>query len=525
MLKCSFLFFIFCFLFPNAFGGENLADGKYRNIELKDDGILTQVELNIPNTRYVIKATLDLDNKSIKVPDNCIIAFEGGMLKNGEIKGSFVVEAANVQIFDSLICRKLLNRLIPIEWYGGKSYETLSECKRGKDSSVAIDLALKSVYKHGELLFSSGYYRIENTITIDRNYRFKGTGSKNDYSIDVDPNIGSRLVFTGVGKPMFIIANDFVSFDSFNFYHGTSNDQTDCFHFSDEARSLELKNSILYCWRYGIYKEWNGTIRTGLNRCIFEKVKFSTCIGGVYMNQTIQGKEMFYCTGNFFDNCAFEHCLFGAYLVSNSNIAMVEFNRCNFYKIGWGKYNSMLYAKFGCAGLRFHCGNASNQSSHVLIKGCYFEDIIPHKVDGGFDKNSEMKIGNIIYPINDRYYSCIISENNSCVVDGCSFTNCPKYFSGDKYCSWDIRENRIWGYNMKIPVYWHNKKLLYIWGNNNVEKKKKIKSAVLYSNVLSNNNVMLNGLVDFEFPEDKDKYNILNCFEETFVDFPPQNKK
>ena len=57
----------------------------------------------------------------------------------------------------------------------------------------------------------------------------------------------------------------------------------------------------------------------------------------------------------------------------------------------------MLYAKFGCAGLRFHCGNASNQSSHVLIKGCYFEDIIPHKVDGGFDKNSEMKIGNIIY--------------------------------------------------------------------------------------------------------------------------------
>ena len=58
-----------------------------------------------------------------------------------------------------------------------------------------------------------------------------------------------------------------------------------------------------------------------------------------------------------------------------------------------------------------------------------------------------------------------------------------------------------------------------------LKRKKKIKSAVLYSNVLSNNNVMLNGLVDFEFPEDKDKYNILNCFEETFVDFPPQNKK
>lgn len=521
----TFFFIVYCTLafsfLNNIVGGEMRID-EYRNIEFDvKSRFLTQEMLNTPNARYIIKSNLDLNNQSIKIPKNCILAFEGGSLKNGEVIGQFIVNADAVLIFDNIVCRELANRSIPIEWYGGKAYNTLDECKKGQDSSEAINGALQSNYKHKKVLFAGGYYRIDNTVTLSRSYKFEGLSSKYDYNNYSEGNIGSCLVFTGIGKPMFIIADNQVSFDGFNFYHGSSKDGTDCFHFSDKARTLTIKNSMLYLWRYCIYKEWDGTSRTGLNRCTFENVKFSSCIGGVFMNQvTAGGNEMYYCTANYFDNCTFEYCHFGAYFISNSNFAMVEFNRCNFYKIGWGNYDKTIYDKFGCFGIRFNCGYNRSQSSHVIIRGCYFEDIVPYRIGDRFDENDEIRMGKIIYPANDKYYSCIISENNSYIVDGCSFTNCPKYFSGDKYCSWDIRENRIFGYNIKIPTQWSNKKLLHVFKANRQVKYENLKSTIYYSNILGSNNVILNGLVDFDVHEDRNMYCVLNCFEESFMDFP-----
>lgn len=521
-LKNILLYCILTFLFLHNVEGANRNMNKCKNIELVLSGtILKQEMLDVPNARYIIESTLNLDKKTIRVPDNCVLIFRGGALKNGEVVGQVVVEADAVQIFDDLICRELVNRSIPIEWYGGKAYKTLAECKKGQDSSEAINRVLQSNYRHKEVLFLGGYYRIDNTVTISRGYNFVSLSNKNDYNNYSEENIGSRLVFTGIGKPMFIIADNQVSFDGFNFYHGSSKDGTDCFHFSNEARTLTIKNSMLYLWRYCIYKEWDGVSRTGLNRCTFENVKFSSCIGGIFMNQiTAGGNEMYYCTANYFDNCTFEYCHFGAYFISNSNFAMVEFNRCNFYKIGWGKYDKAIYDKLGCFGIRFNCGYNRSQSSHVIIRGCYFEDIVPYRIGDRFDENGEIRMGKMIYPTNDKYYSCIISENNSYIIDGCSFTNCPKYFSGDKYCSWDIRENRIFGYNMKIPMQWSNKKLLRVFKANRQVKYGNLKSTIYYSNILGSNNVILNGLVDFDVHEDQNMYRVLNCFEDSFVDFP-----
>ena len=174
--------------------------------------ILKQEMLDVPNARYIIESTLNLDKKTIRVPDNCVLIFRGGALKNGEVVGQVVVEADAVQIFDDLICRELVNRSIPIEWYGGKAYKTLAECKKGQDSSEAINRVLQSNYRHKEVLFLGGYYRIDNTVTISRGYNFASLSNKNDYNNYSEENIGSRLVFTGIGKPMFIIADNQVSF-------------------------------------------------------------------------------------------------------------------------------------------------------------------------------------------------------------------------------------------------------------------------------------------------------------------------
>ena len=501
-----------------SYGNTN----EYKVVELKSkNSILTQSMLKTPNTRYIIKNDLNLNHTSINIPHNCILVFEGGSLKDGEITGDFIVHADAVPIFDDVVCKELKNHSIPIEWYGAVSYKSLDECKKGKDSSKAIQNSLKSNIRQREILFSNGYYRINNTITIDRSYVFKGLNNKNDYNNDEGESIGSRLFFTAVGKPMFIVANNFVSFDGFNFYHGSSRDATDCFHFSDKARSLTIKNSMLYAWRYCIYKEWDGISLTGLNRCLFENVNFSSCVGGVYMNQTKEGKEMYYCTANFFDNCTFEYCHFGAYFISNSNFEMIEFNRCNFHKIGWGKYyNQNIYKEFGSFALRFKCTFKGSQSSHVLVKECYFENNAPF-VKSSKVNNGELRIGENVYPINDQYYSCIISENNSMIIDGCTFRNCPKFLAGDKYCSWDIRDNTFIGYNIKIPSQWNNKTLLQIFPVNTIINKGNQNSTIYYSNVIGITNPYIKQLVSFKNNSDKNQYRIVNLFEDKFIDVVP----
>ena len=153
-LKNILLYCILTFLFLHSVEGANRNMNKCKNIELVLSGtILKQEMLDVPNARYIIESTLNLDKKTIRVPDNCVLIFRGGALKNGEVVGQVVVEADAVQIFDDLICRELVNRSIPIEWYGGKAYKTLAECKKGQDSSEAINRVLQSNYRHKEVLF------------------------------------------------------------------------------------------------------------------------------------------------------------------------------------------------------------------------------------------------------------------------------------------------------------------------------------------------------------------------------------
>ena len=91
---------LICITIEKSYGNTN----EYRIVELKsNNSILTQSMLKTADTRYIIKNDLDLNHSSINIPRNCILVFEGGSLKNGEIIGDFIVHADAVQIFDNLI--------------------------------------------------------------------------------------------------------------------------------------------------------------------------------------------------------------------------------------------------------------------------------------------------------------------------------------------------------------------------------------------------------------------------------------
>ena len=66
--------------------------------------VLTQAMLNRPNTIYVIQHDYDLNGQTITVPENCILKFDGGSLKNGTIVGqnTNIIASPNVIIFDNI---------------------------------------------------------------------------------------------------------------------------------------------------------------------------------------------------------------------------------------------------------------------------------------------------------------------------------------------------------------------------------------------------------------------------------------
>ena len=64
--------------------------------------ILTQSMMAQPDTKYVIGIDYDLKGKSITVPDNCVLEFDGGSLCNGTIIGQRTsIVAAPMKVFGS----------------------------------------------------------------------------------------------------------------------------------------------------------------------------------------------------------------------------------------------------------------------------------------------------------------------------------------------------------------------------------------------------------------------------------------
>lgn len=59
--------------------------------EYKVQNVLTQDQFDEPNTTYIIKYDFTLDGKTIRVPDNSIIKFEGGSISDGTLAGNNVI--------------------------------------------------------------------------------------------------------------------------------------------------------------------------------------------------------------------------------------------------------------------------------------------------------------------------------------------------------------------------------------------------------------------------------------------------
>lgn len=57
---------------------------QYKQVVLIGGGTFSD-QVTEPNTKYIIKYDFDLEGQTITMPANCILAFDGGQIKNGTI--------------------------------------------------------------------------------------------------------------------------------------------------------------------------------------------------------------------------------------------------------------------------------------------------------------------------------------------------------------------------------------------------------------------------------------------------------
>ena len=83
--------------------------------------VLAQHMINKPNTIYVIQYDYCLADQTIKIPENCVLQFEGGSLRNGTVKGNnTIINAGIVEILNTEISGTFcIDRAYP-EWFGAK---------------------------------------------------------------------------------------------------------------------------------------------------------------------------------------------------------------------------------------------------------------------------------------------------------------------------------------------------------------------------------------------------------------------
>lgn len=107
------------------------------------------------NSTYIIKYTFDLKGETLIIPDNCCIAFKGGQIKNGKVKGNGTkVKSGRHLIFDNIgLTGTWENDTVYSEWLNFRSGDSVDN----KDEFINLmTLANGNTFTH--LYMQKGTY-------------------------------------------------------------------------------------------------------------------------------------------------------------------------------------------------------------------------------------------------------------------------------------------------------------------------------------------------------------------------------
>ena len=127
-----------------------------------------------PNTIFEIRYTFNLKNKTVSIPANCILKFNGGKLKNGEVVGNnTTIESDVYTIFQNVNIRGVWsNRDSYIGWIATNNYDKYSLLKSAFVLGKNVHFLPQAVYyvnipkRTSDLINPSNHTMIGNDATL-----------------------------------------------------------------------------------------------------------------------------------------------------------------------------------------------------------------------------------------------------------------------------------------------------------------------------------------------------------------------
>lgn len=398
--KTPVLFFVLIATLSLGCSFESLA--RNRIVLSNSKAIASQIKVSDKGAMYVVSEAIDLKNKTVKLPQDAILKFEGGLFSNGELSGNnTTIEAGKYELFRSVtLSGTWIVDGLPVEWFGAVPNRSGSDCSSAINKAVVTGKRISA-----PALLGSGIYYTKSTIDIP----------ENGVVIGLSPSL-TTICYYG-------------SCDAGVFMHG---------------QYTTLKNVCV--------QEYNQT-KTGI--CIKlgdMKTKVSCTRGFVEDVKTIGGNrgldlEYQWCNKINGINCRYNNIgLYSNETTPYIENAVIEGNyECGVYSEGAGikLYNAIIEGnKVGCV---------LNGRDNMLVN-CYFEGNTASYINKSSlkDRNGVDVEGGHIYvgqqqTVNNVVLiSCLIGDakkdNNTVCIDKClSFTamgcNSTKNFVLTKNCS------------------------------------------------------------------------------------------
>ena len=152
---------------PDKYSGLGRKILRRRVIEIEDPvygtqekNLLLQEDFDDDNTVYVVRYDFTLNGQEITIPENCVLKFEGGQLKNGTINFNNTKLEGNIKINTS-ISGKINNDKILINWFNVDNTGS-------KDTTLVINNILK--YTENKEIIFDGIYKVNPEASSSKEY-------------------------------------------------------------------------------------------------------------------------------------------------------------------------------------------------------------------------------------------------------------------------------------------------------------------------------------------------------------------
>ena len=379
---------------------------------------------NKENTTYVISVDYDLAGKTITIPAGCILQYNGGVIKNGCLKGSATaIDAKYQKIFGTglqLLGTWNIEAWLP-EWFGAKGERGIIDTK---DIQSALDAARNTGVKIVKLLGKTYYidatlnvYPYTSLIGVDKTvswlYATQIIPTSKVDAIKITAN-ESDDSSTGVTIKNLIIRNGAGAY-----YSNTGvllSKDTHKFGVS----KLTMENVQILYFDYGIKADLYG--RSPFSDCDFRNVECAHNNIGLCVEGHFDGSNgnKIWMNVNRFEFCRFSGNRIGGIYVHDVWMFMNNvFDQCTIEGNG-NDYMLSLYKKGGVYGAKFANMYTPTTGGNVF-QNCYFEGNIPRRKDNKAVVG-EYKYGEYIYP--EKFTDSKMTGNVILQQHDFSFSNC-----------------------------------------------------------------------------------------------------